>query len=151
MPKNKGKGGKNIKRGKKEAEDDKREIIFKEDGQEYALVLRMCGNGRCEAKCIDGVTRMCHIRGKLHKKVWISAGDIILVGLRMDMDNDTKADVIHKYTLDEARFLKGCGEIPRDVRLSEGIAGGFDDDSDHEGGGVANDYFEFGDDEIDRL
>ncbi|CAN6803232.1 unnamed protein product [Brassica oleracea] len=94
---------------------------------------------------------MCHIRGKLHKKVWISAGDIILVGLRMDMDNDTKADVIHKYTLDEARFLKGCGEIPRDVRLSKGIAGGFDDDSDHEGGGVANDYFEFGDDEIDRL
>ena len=42
MPKNKGKGGKNIKRGKKEADDDKREIIFKEDGQEYALVLRMC-------------------------------------------------------------------------------------------------------------
>ncbi|CAF2095624.1 unnamed protein product [Brassica napus] len=136
MPKNKGKGGKNIKRGKKEADDDKREIIFKEDGQEYAIVLRMCGNGRCEAKCIDGITRMCHIRGKMHKKVWISAGDVILVGLRMDMDNDTKADIIHKYTPDEARFLKSCDELPRDLRLNEGVADVFDVEDDVECGGL---------------
>lgn len=82
MPKNKGKGGKNRKRGKNEADDEKRELIFKEDGQEYAQVLRMLGNGRCEAMCIDGSKRLCHIRGKMHKKVWIAAGDIILVGLR---------------------------------------------------------------------
>ncbi|KAL0001569.1 hypothetical protein SO802_015350 [Lithocarpus litseifolius] len=36
MPKNKGKGGKNRKRGKNEADDEKRELVFKEDGQEYA-------------------------------------------------------------------------------------------------------------------
>ena len=82
MPKNKGKGGKNRKRGKNEADDEKRELVFKEDGQEYAQVLRMLGNGRCEAMCIDGTKRLCHIRGKMHKKVWIAAGDIILVGLR---------------------------------------------------------------------
>lgn len=82
MPKNKGKGGKNRKRGKNEADDEKRELVFKEDGQEYAQVLRMLGNGRCEAMCIDNVKRLCHIRGKMHKKVWIAAGDIILVGLR---------------------------------------------------------------------
>ncbi|TKY64018.1 Eukaryotic translation initiation factor 1A [Spatholobus suberectus] len=38
MPKNKGKGGKNRKRGKNEADDEKRELVFKEDGQEYAQV-----------------------------------------------------------------------------------------------------------------
>ncbi|CAI9293017.1 unnamed protein product [Lactuca saligna] len=91
MPKNKGKGGKNRKRGKNEADDEKRELVFKEDGQEYAQVLRMLGNGRCEAMCIDGTKRLCHIRGKMHKKVWIAAGDIILVGLR-DYQDD-KADV----------------------------------------------------------
>merc|ERR1740128_1363446 len=32
--------------------------------------------------CFDGVKRLCHIRGKLRKKVWINQGDIILVGLR---------------------------------------------------------------------
>ena len=42
----------------------------------------MLGNGRLEAMCFDGVKRLCHIRGKLRKKVWINQSDIILVGLR---------------------------------------------------------------------
>lgn len=50
MANNKGKGGKkfkNRKRGKNnEGEDQKRELIIKEEGQEYAEVLRMLGNGR---------------------------------------------------------------------------------------------------------
>jgi translation initiation factor 1A len=42
----------------------------------------MLGNGRLDAKCFDGKERKGHIRGKLKKKVWISVGDIVLVGLR---------------------------------------------------------------------
>ena len=38
MPKNKGKGGKNRRRGKNENESEKRELVFKEHGQEYAQV-----------------------------------------------------------------------------------------------------------------
>ncbi|KAJ9539163.1 hypothetical protein OSB04_031896 [Centaurea solstitialis] len=131
MPKNKGKGGKNRKRGKNEADDEKRELVFKEDGQEYAQVLRMLGNGRCEAMCIDGTKRLSHIRGKMHKKVWIAAGDIILVGLR-DYQDD-KADVILKYMPDEARLLKAYGELPENIRLNEGIVGGIDDEEDGAG------------------
>lgn len=55
MPKNKGKGGKNRRRGKNENETEKRELIFKEDGQEYAQVTKMLGNGRLEAMCFDGM------------------------------------------------------------------------------------------------
>ena len=44
MPKNKGKGGKNRRRGKNENEGLKRELVFKEDGQEYAQVTKMLGN-----------------------------------------------------------------------------------------------------------
>lgn len=72
MPKNKGKGGKNRRRGKNENESEKRELLFKEDEQEYAQVTKMLGNGRLEAMCFDGVKRLCHIRGKLRKKVCIS-------------------------------------------------------------------------------
>ncbi|KAH9604153.1 hypothetical protein KSS87_010493 [Heliosperma pusillum] len=144
MPKNKGKGGKNRKRGKNEADDEKRELIFKEDGQEYAQVLRMLGNGRCEAQCIDNVKRLCHIRGKMHKKVWIAAGDIILVGLR-DYQDD-KADVILKYMPDEARLLKAYDELPDNIRLNEGIATMEDDDD--EGG---QDYIQFEDEDIDKI
>ncbi|KAG5400061.1 hypothetical protein IGI04_014668 [Brassica rapa subsp. trilocularis] len=145
MPKNKGKGGKNRKRGKNEADDEKRELIFKEDGQEYAQVLRMLGNGRCEAMCIDGTKRLCHIRGKMHKKVWIAAGDIVLVGLR-DYQDD-KADVILKYMSDEARLLKAYGELPENTRLNEGIVGDLDEDDDN----AADDYVEFEDEDIDRI
>ena len=77
-----GKGGKNRRRGKNENETEKRELVFKEDGQEYAQVLKMLGNGRLDAMCFDGIKRLCHIRGKLRKKVWINTGDIILLGLR---------------------------------------------------------------------
>ncbi|XP_074647704.1 eukaryotic translation initiation factor 1A, Y-chromosomal-like [Tubulanus polymorphus] len=116
MPKNKGKGGKNRRRGKNENEREKRELVFKEDGQEYAQVIRMLGNGRLEALCFDAVKRLCHIRGKLRKKVWISPQDIILVGLRDYQDN--KADVILKYTPDEARNLQSYGEIPETAVIS---------------------------------
>ena len=131
MPKNKGKGGKNRRRGKNENDLDKRELIFKEDGQEYAQVVRMLGNGRLEAFCFDGTTRLCHIRGKMRKKVWVSAGDIILLGLRDFQDE--KADVIHKYNADEARNLKAYGELPETARINEtavDMAMGADDDDD---------------------
>lgn len=129
MPKNKGKGGKNRRRGKNESEE-KRELIFKEDGQEYAQVLKMLGNGRLEAQCIDGTKRLCHIRGKMRKKVWVNMGDIILVGLRDYQDE--KADVILKYMADEARSLKAYGELPDNIRVNETDIGGDDDDENAE-------------------
>lgn len=62
-------GGKNRRRGKNENDNEKRELTFKEDGQEYAQVVKMLGNGRLEALCFDGERRLAHIRGKLRKKV----------------------------------------------------------------------------------
>jgi translation initiation factor 1A len=117
MPKNKGKGGKNRRRGKNENDDVKRELILAEPGQAYAQVIKMLGNGRLEAMCFDNQKRLCHIRGKLRKKVWINTSDIILIGLRDFQDE--KADVILKYTPDEARQLKNKGEIPENVNIMD--------------------------------
>ncbi|KAA0188373.1 hypothetical protein HAZT_HAZT006947 [Hyalella azteca] len=78
----------------------------------------MLGNGRLEALCFtDGMKRLCHIRGKLRKKVWINQGDVILLGLRDYQDK--KADVILKYNAEEARNLKSYGEIPQSVKVNE--------------------------------
>jgi len=143
MPKNKGKGGKNRRRGKNENETERRELVFKEDGQEYAQVLKMLGNGRLEAFCFDGTKRLCHIRGKLRKKVWINTGDIILLGLRDYQD--AKADVILKYTSDEARNLKAYGELPDNVKVNEGA--GADDATE----GIEFDYGDESDDDVDNI
>ncbi|KAF2237853.1 nucleic acid-binding protein [Viridothelium virens] len=140
MPKNKGKGGKNRRRGKNENDNEKRELTFKEEGQEYAQVLKMLGNGRLEALCFDGTQRKAHIRGKLRKKVWINGGDIILLSLREYQDG--KGDVILKYSADEARSLKAYGELPESAKINEtdtyghegdeGIGFEFDEDRDED-------------------
>lgn len=115
---------------------------------EYAQVTRMLGNGRLEAFCFDGVNRLCHIRGKLRKRVWIGVGDIVLLGLREFQDQ--KADIILKYDGDEARSLKTYGELPDTVQINAGtemLEGeefgddnfDFDEDADNSDGGIGKD------------
>ncbi|KAM1054851.1 hypothetical protein ACFX2I_002149 [Malus domestica] len=95
----------------------------------------MFGNGRCEAMRIAGKKRLCHIRSTIHKKVWIAADDIVLVGLH-DYQDD-KAYAIPKSMPDEAR------------RLNEGIAAGVLDEDENEGG--ADDYVGLEDKGIDNI
>ena len=68
MPKNKGKGGKNRRRGKNENEETKRQLEFKEPGQEYSQVVRMLGNGRCECYCFDGGEPWVILCGMLYSR-----------------------------------------------------------------------------------
>ena len=118
MPKNQGKGGKKKRRGKSDANFVTRELIKKDsDDQEYAQVVKLLGNARLEAKCFkkkDGEfsskTRICLIRGKMRKRVWIATNDLILVSLR-DFDDD-KGDVIHKYEENEIKKLIKQGQLP---------------------------------------
>lgn len=112
MGKNKGKGGKSKRKGKnKNDEGEKRDLMLKEEGQEYGQVTKVLGNCRLEIFCFDGQIRMGHVRGKFRKKIWINRDDIVLVGLRDYQDG--KCDIIHKYNSDEARRLKNKGEIPK--------------------------------------
>lgn len=120
----KGKGTKASQR--RTAETKERELTCKEDGQEYAQVLKMLGNGRCTLYCYDGLERLGIIRGKLRKKVWINVGDIVLVGVRGFQDD--KVDIFHKYTPDEVRTLKHMGEIPENVQVNPASGGAKDDD-----------------------
>ncbi|KAK8933724.1 hypothetical protein KSP39_PZI015706 [Platanthera zijinensis] len=104
----------------------------------------MLGNGWCEAMCIDDTKSLCHIRGKMHKKVWIAGSGIVLAGLREYQDD--KADVILKCMPDEARLLKAYDEPPESTHL-KGIFGGLDKEDD----GAGDDYIEFEDEDIDKI
>jgi translation initiation factor 1A len=64
----------------------------------------------------------------MRKRVWINVGDIVLVSLREFQDS--KADIIWKYTPDEARQLKAYGELPANVRPNEAEVGGDESESD---------------------
>jgi initiation factor 1A len=79
--------------------DYQRELLFKEDGQEYAKVLRLLGKGRVALSSFDGVART-----GLSKINEINIDDIVLIGLREFQPNN--ADIIHKYNSYEACKLK---------------------------------------------
>ncbi len=125
---------------RKKADQGGRDLEFKEDGQEYATVLRMLGDGRLSAYCLDGKTRTCRIRGKIRKKEWINVGDIILISFRSDDSEDEKADVIMRYKPDEARALRKYNEIPSEFQQSMERAMAERDGDEPGAAAVADDY-----------
>lgn len=105
-----GGGKKNRRRGKNiSSQLHKREIIFRDDQQLYGQVEKLLGDKRVLCKCSDQLERVCHIRGKFHRRVWINPGDIVLLSKR-EFEHE-KADIIHKYTPEEGRFLIENGEF----------------------------------------
>jgi len=112
MGKNTGPGGKNRRKGKSMTAFYKRDLRVKEEYEDYAVVEKMLGDERTLCTTFDGVQRVCHIRGKFRKRVWINTGDVVLISLR-EFQQD-KADIVYKYTSDEIRLLKDQNEIPPD-------------------------------------
>lgn len=107
------------KKGGKKRPQVKRELPFREDGQEYCQVIKMLGGARFTGSCFDGKERLCIIRGSMsgRRKVWMKEGDIVLVGLRDWQDG--KCDVILKYTDEEIKRLKAMGELPSNIIIGQ--------------------------------
>jgi translation initiation factor 1A len=111
------KGGKNFKKQKKGPVKE-RELIFREDNQEYARIIKQLGDGRFECQIFNSnsetnvIGKIC---GSMRKRVWVQIGNIVLVsGRSFDLSN---CDIIHKYTDEEAKSLKDYKEIPSNVNL----------------------------------
>lgn len=118
MPKNKGAGGKNRRKGKGDPAKPK-ELIYKDVGEEYGQIAKSIGNGYMDVTCFTDagpVLRRAHIRGKMRKRVWMAAGDIVLVSTRGFEDNT--CDILLKYTSDEARLLRARHQLPESVDIN---------------------------------
>lgn len=123
-------GGKNFKKQKKESNSKQaRELIYREDEQAYARIIKPLGDSRFECECFDlNENLIGHVRGAFKKRVWMNVGDIILVSYR-NFDKE-RCDIIHKYTIDEAHTLKALGEIPTAVNLHATALEIFDENKD---------------------
>merc|ERR1712224_87217 len=90
----------------------KRELIYKDIGQEYAIVEENLGDSRLIAKCFDGEIRICHVRGTIRKrKARFKKEDFILISVREFQES--KADILLKYKDDEARVMKLNEELSK--------------------------------------
>jgi translation initiation factor 1A len=120
MPKNKGAGGKNRRKGKSSNLGEKKEIIYKIADQEYGQIIKSIGSGHMEVMCFTSngnVVKRAHIRGSMRKRVWMTAGDIVLVNVRDYQEG--VCDILMKYTADEARFLRSRHQIPDNIDINK--------------------------------
>lgn len=90
------------------SEDETKQIILPATTDVVGVVTKLLGFDRVGVKCQDGKERICRIRGKMKRRVWIRQGDIVLVS-PWDFQFDSRGDVIWRYTKNQADFLRRKG------------------------------------------
>ena len=112
-------GNKSKKKNKKKKNYDSvsTKLIYSEEGQYYAVITKMLGDGRVMLKYVNGKNRLVEvmgiIRGSMRKRVWINIGNFVLITER-DYESG-KVDIIHKYTDKNVHSLKKNKEITQEL------------------------------------
>lgn len=98
--------------GKKKVltEEALRELVLPGEGQVLGVVLQMLGYDRLKVKCTDGHERLCRIRGKMKRRVWIKTGDIVLVE-PWGFQAEQRGDILWRYTGSQADLLRKRGYL----------------------------------------
>lgn len=74
------------------------------------IAIKLLGFDRVLVKCQDGNERLCRIRGKMKRRVWIREGDVVLVS-PWDFQSDKRGDVIWRYRRSQADMLRKNGYL----------------------------------------
>ena len=75
-----------------------------------SIATRMLGFDRMMVKCQDGHERLCRVRGKLKRRVWVRVGDVVLVS-PWDFQSDVRGDVCARYRRNEIGWLRSKGYL----------------------------------------
>src|SRR5206468_13083954 len=85
------------------------EMLTPGPGQMYGTVKNLLGYDRVLVECADGVTRVCRIRGKMKRRVWIKMGDTVLVA-PWDFQQE-RGDIMFRYTQGQVESLRRSGQL----------------------------------------
>ena len=96
--------------GKKKviSEEDLSDMVLPGGTDVFGIAAKLLGFDRVLVKCQDGHQRVCRIRGKMKRRVWIRIGDIVLVS-PWDFQSDKRGDIIWRYTKGQAELLRKKG------------------------------------------
>jgi translation initiation factor 1A len=90
------------------AKPDNRLRLSEDDCELYGIAIKMLGNNMFHCLCIDGITRLAHIRGKFagrgKRDNMINVGTWVLIGIR-EWDNKTNEE---KKTTSTKLKLQQC-------------------------------------------
>lgn len=81
----------------------------------FGIADQLLGASHIQVMCADGKSRMARIPGKLRKRMWIRAGDLVIV--KPWSFQDEKADIVFRYLRTEATYLSRQGLIPDSVNV----------------------------------
>ena len=90
--------------------EDSNAIKLPEQNDVLGVVKKMLGFDRVMVSCQDGHERLCRIRGKLKRRMWIRIGDIVLVS-PWDFQSDTRGDIIWRYKRNQVEWLRKKGYL----------------------------------------
>jgi len=98
--------------GKKKviSEEELSELVLPSPNDILGVAVKLLGFDRVLVKCQDGHERLCRIRGKMKRRVWIREGDVVLVS-PWDFQSDKRGDVIWRYTHAQAEWLRKNGYL----------------------------------------
>jgi translation initiation factor 1A len=97
------------KRGKYRGPPASKEILFKDDDQQYAHVIKALGDRRFSVLTDEGAEVVAKLRGNMRRQDFVSPGCVVLCSVRSD--NGRKADILHKYTDQHTKLLRRYGEL----------------------------------------
>jgi len=93
-------------------------IHLPRDKQTFGIVQRRLGGSRMEIRCFDGKTRICRIPGRLKRRLWVRASDLVIVE-PWEYSGDAKGDVLYKYTKAQVAFLRRKGYLKQMEEFEE--------------------------------
>lgn len=98
--------------GKKKviSEEELSEMVLPAANDVLGIAIKLLGYDRVLVKCQDGHERLCRIRGKMKRRVWIREGDVVLVS-PWDFQSDKRGDLIWRYTRAQAEWLRKKGYL----------------------------------------
>jgi len=96
--------------GKKKviSEEELDEMVLPVANDILGIAVKLLGYDRVLVRCQDGRERICRIRGKMKRRVWVRVGDVVLVS-PWDFQSDTRGDIIWRYTKGQAELLRKKG------------------------------------------
>ncbi|MCK4313857.1 translation initiation factor eIF-1A [Candidatus Bathyarchaeota archaeon] len=98
--------------GKKKvkSEEELNRMVLPSKNDVLGIAVKMLGYDRILVKCQDGHERLCRIRGKMKRRVWIREGDIVLVS-PWDFQSDKRGDIFWRYKRSQAEWLRRKGYL----------------------------------------
>jgi translation initiation factor 1A len=98
-------GGGKLGKRKVINEENLENILFPSTNDVLGMAVKMLGFDRIMVRCQDGKERLCRVRGKLKRRVWIREGDIVLVS-PWDFQSDTRGDIFWRYRKNQTELLR---------------------------------------------